>query len=294
MAGGLNQRNIEIIRLRSEGMSMAEVAKATDATKAAVFAVLRRAGMTAQYTVRPLVFGPNIPDGAVGVQLPRGLVAIVDRADADWVGEWNWHCSAARAQAHVLRRTTAGGAKTTIWLHRAVLQAPEDFQVDHINGNPLDNRKANLRACTPQQNSWNGKQRSTIQPYKGVSIEPAAPHLWRARICVDGKLYRLGAFDKAEDAAEAYDAAAVEFFGEFARLNFPDRVPQKPAARKVKIARGEAVSGSKLDAATVIDIRRRQRSGVSVYRIAKDLGVSYNTIRSVVRGLNWRHVTEAA
>ncbi len=99
-------------------------------------------------------------------------------------------------------------------LHRAILNAPVDMQVDHINGDPLDNRRENLRLATPSQNSANYKTRE----YKGVRRR------WRkysARVQHGGEVKHLGMFSTAEEAARAYDRAAFEIWGEYARLNFP-------------------------------------------------------------------------
>ena len=93
---------------------------------------------------------------------------------------------------------------------------PPGLMRDHINRNGLDNRRANLRFVTPQENSWNSKPKSS-QPYKGVSARDGR---WIARIGYNGAIY-LGRFDSAEEAARAYDAKACELRGEYAYLNFP-------------------------------------------------------------------------
>jgi len=91
--------------------------------------------------------------------------------------------------------------------------------VDHRNGNGLDNRRANLRPATKSQNGANRLiAASNKSGFKGVDLKKGR---WRAQIKVVGSKIHLGYFDLAEEAARAYDMAAIEAFGEFATLNFP-------------------------------------------------------------------------
>jgi HNH endonuclease/AP2 domain len=95
-------------------------------------------------------------------------------------------------------------------------------QVDHINGNGLDNRRSNLRLATKRQNQQNRQRRingSSI--YKGVSLFKR-DGTWKSQINIDGLQKHIGYFKTQEAAARAYDAAALKHFGEFARINFPD------------------------------------------------------------------------
>ncbi|MBN1362949.1 MAG: HNH endonuclease [Sedimentisphaerales bacterium] len=115
------------------------------------------------------------------------------------------------------------------------MKAPKGMVVDHIDGNGLNNRRSNLRLCTPQQNQWNRcVSRARLQQglFKGVhhrtdSGKPCA------RITYRGKTLHLGVFDTAIEAAKAYDRKAIELHGEFAYLNFPEdydrQAPQSPA-----------------------------------------------------------------
>jgi len=104
------------------------------------------------------------------------------------------------------------------------MNAPKDVLVDHINHNGLDNRKANLRFATPQQNTWNRRCLSRCKgtKYIGVSWDKQS-RKWRVRILVDGKSRFLGYFEDEKEAAKAFDRAAKEHRGEFAFLNFPQR-----------------------------------------------------------------------
>jgi AP2 domain/HNH endonuclease len=96
------------------------------------------------------------------------------------------------------------------------------MHVDHINGNGLDNRRTNLRPATSAENARNRRsQRGSSSPYKGVSWIRSRRN-WRANLRVGDRLIHLGSYTDPADAARAYDAAALKYFGEFARLNFPE------------------------------------------------------------------------
>ncbi len=116
---------------------------------------------------------------------------------------------------YCLRPDTANGR--TIEMHRQILNAPAGLLCDHKNHNGLDNRRANLRLCTPSQNSQNQLPRAGFSSiYKGVSREK---NKWRADIRLNGRPIFIGYFDDQIDAAIAYDDMAIELFGEFACLN---------------------------------------------------------------------------
>lgn len=104
-------------------------------------------------------------------------------------------------------------------LHRYIMNVEGDLQVDHINGDRLDNRKSNLRICTLASNVKNRSLgRDNTSGYKGVSWSKAEKK-WAARIRFQGTRPFLGYFTKKEDAAKAYNEAAIKYHGEFAKLN---------------------------------------------------------------------------
>ncbi len=147
------------------------------------------------------------------IPLTQGRVAIVDAADYQQLNEHKWYALKDSGRFYA-RRTENGRA---IEMHRQILNAPEGLLCDHKNHNGLDNRRANLRLCTPSQNSQNQLPRaggSSI--YKGVSREN---NRWRADIQLNGRHIFIGYFDDQLDAAIAYDDMAIELFGEFACLN---------------------------------------------------------------------------
>lgn len=106
-------------------------------------------------------------------------------------------------------------------MHRLVSPPPDGKTVDHINRNRKDNRRENLRICTQMQNTWNtGLRPNTAVPFKGVSLrKEKTSNPYRVSIRCAGKKYEVGNFDCPEEAARAYDAKAVELFGEFAKTN---------------------------------------------------------------------------
>lgn len=159
------------------------------------------------------------PEGVRTIPLTRGKVAIVDLDDYVRLSQYNWCCD---QDGYAMRRVHVGlRRQTTIRLQREVLNAPPGTIVDHINGDPLDNRKGNLRLCNRRQNRQNSiKRRPGASRFKGVSQDRGH---WRARIRVHGKLIHLGHFVSEVDAAVAYDVAARHYFGTFCRTNFTEQ-----------------------------------------------------------------------
>jgi len=150
------------------------------------------------------------------IPLTRGLFAIVDAADYEWLSRHRWTAQGG-GKPYACRRPTTG----TIWMHRLIMQAPDGMVVDHIDGNSLNNRRSNLRICTPRQNTANrAKTRNGTSRFKGVHF-CTRDRKWRAQIGVDGERRFIGDFDDEVEAARAYDRKAAELFGEFAYLNFP-------------------------------------------------------------------------
>jgi len=165
------------------------------------------------------------PKGRVKqIPLGSGLYAYVDAADYEWLSRWVWHTQGGYAVRWEKRRT--------IFMHREIARPPKGKIVDHVNGNRLDNTRANLRVCTHPENSRNtSKPHGTSSRFRGVTYLKDRGK-WRAKIQFEGKSVYLGLFTDEVDAARAYDRKAVELFGEFARLNFPE---EWPARRRRKI-----------------------------------------------------------
>lgn len=149
------------------------------------------------------------------IKLTRGFEAIVDEDDYERLTTMAWQYNSGYAQ----RRQWINGKRVGVKMHRMAINAPPGVHVDHINGNKLDNRKSNLRLASRAENNRNATKRyNNRSGYKGVNYHPPSKK-WQARITVNKKTKSLGLFLTAEDAALAYNNAALKFFGEFAKTN---------------------------------------------------------------------------
>lgn len=156
------------------------------------------------------------PDGILGcrwIGVGTTAHALVDETDFDALNRHMWRLYKGAAA------TMIGGRP--VQMHRMLVRPPAGYVVDHANGNRLDNRRANLRVATEQQNAWNSqKKRRGLSRYKGVTWA-AANRKWMAMIRVDEKAKYIGLFESERAAAMAYDAEARLTCGEFACVNFP-------------------------------------------------------------------------
>lgn len=156
------------------------------------------------------------------VPLQPGLVALIDDLDAARVLAYEWVAwTNGGSNIYVRRRGWGKDPATRVYLHRFVLGAPAGMPVDHVNGNGLDNRRCNLRLATPSQNVGNQFKRRGTSRFKGVYWHVARGN-WLAQMRNPPQNQYLGSFDSEDDAARAYDAAAVAKWGEFSRPNFPN------------------------------------------------------------------------
>lgn len=155
------------------------------------------------------------------IELTKGYIAIVDDEDYDWLIKHSWHVHDSRPSVRYAMSWIKG---KIIRMHRLILlhygQLEDGLTVDHIDGNGLNNQKANLRTCTQAENTRNRKG-PFKNGYRGIHKSGSKKNPWRAQIKVNYKPICLGNFSTKEDAARAYDAAARKHHGEFASLNFP-------------------------------------------------------------------------
>ena len=147
------------------------------------------------------------------IKLSKNLYALVDNEHYESLSQYKWHV------------TSGGYAGRTLWkskpkylfMHRLITNCPVGKQVDHINGNRLDNRKSNLRIVDEKFNHINvAKRRTNKSGHKGVDWRKDKKK-WRARVQIDKRQYSLGHFTNLSDAVKAYEAASTKLFGEFKR-----------------------------------------------------------------------------
>lgn len=168
---------------------------------------------------------PILIEGDIAyVTLTQGYIAIIDAADAEFVGRWNWSAHIHKRSDGAIRKVyarrceRANGGQRHILLHRGLIDAPDDMDVDHRSGDGLDNRRQNLRLATKAQNCQNQTLRTdNSSGVRGVNWHEQCGK-WHATIQADGKRHSLGLFEILADAKSAYALASKDMHGDFGRV----------------------------------------------------------------------------
>ena len=140
---------------------------------------------------------------------------MVDDEDYDYLKQFDWHVSKDKCVSSAM-----GSHKNKrMLIHRLLMKAPDDMEVDHIDGNRLNNQRSNLRLATSSQNKCNrGARKDNRSGFKGVSWHKKNKN-WNVRIKADNKYLLIGIFQDKFEAAKAYNEAATKYHGEFAYIN---------------------------------------------------------------------------
>jgi hypothetical protein len=161
------------------------------------------------------------------IHITRGATTLVDDEDYETLNKYKWYriigygnhqYSARYLKTHSSRKQS----RELIYMHRVIMgNPPMNKDIDHMDGNGLNNQKNNLRVATRSQNQANrGKPKNNTSGYKGVVIERRkCRRKYLAIIKIDGRTKYLGCFYSAKEAGIAYNKAAINIFGEFAKLN---------------------------------------------------------------------------
>jgi hypothetical protein len=237
------------------------------------------------------------------IQLSRGKIAIVDDEDYERVSAFKWYAYKHRRTDlwYAARTVKKGGKKISVPMHRFVIGASPEFEVDHRDGDGLNNRRGNLREATRRQNAQNARHtaRGTkTSPYHGVSIDKSGKYLV---VIVAGELKNgsgkqmyIGRYRDEIEAARAYDRAAIKHFGEFAKTNFPVSEYEGQSLEIVRppraTRRGASNPRAKLTEADVIRIRSLVADGHPQSPLALEYGVDKALIGRIVHRKSWKHI----
>ncbi len=159
------------------------------------------------------------------IELTQGKVALVDDEDYLNLVGFPWYAAKQRIHWYAVYATGDAKHRKSHRMHSIIMKTPGGYEVDHRDGNGLNNQRQNLRISTATQNSRNRRKskafynRQLSSQYKGVSLQKSS-NKWISRIMQNRRPIWLGIFEDEVDAARAYDTAAIQYHGEFARLNF--------------------------------------------------------------------------
>lgn len=184
------------------------------------------------------------------IPLTRKKVATVDAVDFERVNRYKWCADCVGLQWYAQRRAHG----RTIRMHQFIMNPPKGMVVDHANGNGLDNRRENLRLCTKLENAWNKRRRKAAgagSEYIGVYPCRRPPGKWCIKIMCKGEVTNLSPFDTPQEAARVRDRKAIELFGDYAMLNFPEEREQR--LREIEAIRKAQDGGQKTQDGKTLD-----------------------------------------
>jgi len=156
------------------------------------------------------------------ISLTKGYEAIIDAADVHLVVGFNWTASVkyrtdgTLRSVYAYRKPRVEGKQLMLQLHRVILNAPADMEVDHIDGNGLNNSRSNLRLATHAENQCNRRYATNSSGVKGVTWNKSSGK-WMAAIVANGEKHSLGEFFDLDSAAACVASARTRLHGEFGR-----------------------------------------------------------------------------
>jgi hypothetical protein len=154
------------------------------------------------------------------IGLTQGKQATVDDKDYAILSRNRWYAMRVGHTWYAARHSPmVNGKRNTILMHREIIGDGPTTDIDHINGDGLDNRSVNLRFCDRSHNMANQRKTRGASRYKGVARDECRGK-WRSGIKKDGVWEFLGRHDDEVDAALSYDIGAISLYGEFSRPNF--------------------------------------------------------------------------
>ncbi len=159
------------------------------------------------------------------IPLTQGKVALVSDHRFDYLNQWKWHAHNDGNGKWYAVRWEGWPHRKLIRMHRVIMDAPDDMEIDHWDNDGLNNQDDNLRVCSHNQNQRSkARQANNTSGYKGVIKYKSG---WRWQLKKNGKRIYSIMLPTAEEAARGYDKAAHEHFGKFAILNFPEEAEMK-------------------------------------------------------------------
>jgi hypothetical protein len=170
------------------------------------------------------------------IKLTQGKFTQVDDEDYEYLNQFKW-CAVKGGKTFYAQRSVIliNKLKRSTRMHNIIMNTPENFEIDHIDHNGLNNQRNNMRICTHSENQMNRTiQKNNKTGFVGVSIRKYidSHNIKRDKISAfighNNKMINLGSFKSEKEAAIAYDKAAKELYGGFANLNFKSNDPRPP------------------------------------------------------------------